>query len=83
MKENICFVLQMKLNGQVPMGKHEAHTPHLWWYTYWNGGHQLDDDWQPDGTITYFGGNTVGVDSHEGEVYRHRCPGLDSPAAVC
>lgn len=48
-KANKCIVLEMKQDGRgTPLGKHEAHPAHFWWYTSYGGGHQLDEISHPD-----------------------------------
>lgn len=63
---HICLVWEMKLDGRLPLGKHEAHEPHDWWYTAYGGGHQLYDGWIPShGTW----------DTHEKNIKQWHCPG--------
>lgn len=70
-----CLVLDMKLDGRLPVfGKHEAHPPHDWWYTPRGGGHQMPDGWEPDGR--WFG-TCEAHDSLEGWVKKWHCPGRD------
>jgi hypothetical protein len=43
------MVLEMKQDGRnKPFGKREAHPAHLWWYTTYGGGHQLNDISHPE-----------------------------------
>jgi hypothetical protein len=73
---HICLVLEMKRDGRLsPLGKHEAHPPHLWWYTSWGGGHQLEEDWMPE--VLDHGGWS-GWDKQEGNVRRWHCPGRNA-----
>lgn len=45
-----CIVLEMKQDGRgAPLGKHEDHPAHFWWYTPYGGGHQLNEISHPEG----------------------------------
>lgn len=45
---HLCLVMEMRLDGRLPMPKHLSyHAPHEWWYTSVCGGHQLDSPPQP------------------------------------
>lgn len=47
----LCLVMEMRLDGRLPMPKHYGvHAPHPWWYTSKGGGHQLDHEPKPDDT---------------------------------
>lgn len=72
LQEHVCLVLEMKLDGRLPFGKHEAHPPHDFWYTSWGGGHQLYDGWEPDGERFSDGS---AMDSIEQFVKQWHCPG--------
>lgn len=39
----VCIVWEMKQAGSIPIGKHEAHPAHDWWYDPTGGGHQLNE----------------------------------------
>lgn len=44
-----CLVLEMRQDGRMrPLGKHEAHPAHFWWYTTYGGGHQMDSVSHPE-----------------------------------
>jgi hypothetical protein len=69
---HVCLVLQMKRDGRLPpLGKREDHLPHIWWYTSWNGGHQLAHGWEPSGPVR----NNEAYDETEKWVKRWLCPG--------
>lgn len=41
----LCLVMQDRLAGITPAPKHsKPHEPHYWWFTTYNGGHQLDEE---------------------------------------
>ena len=79
MQMHNCLVLDMKRDGRMPpLGKHEAHPAHFWWYTSWGGGHQMSDDFVPDIKVN----GDYGIDSIEGQVGRYYCLGRDADAEV-
>lgn len=69
-----CIVWEMKHDGRMPsLGKHEDHLPHIWWYTSYGGGHQLDHNWVPSGQVNER--DNTAHDDTEGWVKRWLCPG--------
>lgn len=64
-----CIVLQMKLDGRMPLGKHESHPQHVWWYTTYGGGHQLTTISHPE---------TDYDDTERRYVTRWTCLGLEA-----
>lgn len=69
-----CLVLRLKEKGRIPFGKHEAHPSHNWWYTRWGGGHQMPENWKPDGSMSHDG--SWGWDTTERDVFQFRCQGV-------